>query len=133
MVWKVALELVMLTLLYGALVAGLVWLLRRTGVPARWSMVLGFLGFGTVTALVGAWLWPFDSSVYPNVWATLLGDCLYACSADHLGDLWLLQVPRVYVVAAILLYGGLGLLCQWIYDRRCSEDGVSGGGGARPG
>jgi hypothetical protein len=127
MVWKVALELVMLTVLYGALVAGLVWLLRRMGVPARWSMVLGFLGFGIVTALAGAWLWPFDSSVCPNVWATLLGDCLYAWSTDHLGGLWLLGVPRVYVVAAILLYGGLGLLCQWIYSHRHFDAGLSVG------
>jgi hypothetical protein len=127
MVWNVVLELVVLTLLYGALVVGLVWLLRRVGVPARWAMVLGFLGFGLVTALAGAWLWPFDSSVYPNVWATLLGDCLYGWSADHLGDLWLLRVPQVYVVAAILLYGGLGLLCQWIYSHRLSDAGLSVG------
>ena len=131
--WRVALGLSVLTIIYGTLIVGLVWLLRRLGIPTRWAIVLGFLGFGIMTSLAGAWLWPFDSSVYPNVWATLLGDCLYGWSVGHLGDPWLLRVPRVYMVVAVLLYGGLGLLCQWIYGLCCYDDPMSRRGEAQSG
>jgi hypothetical protein len=128
MVWTVVPGLAVLTILYGILILGLIWLQRRVGIPARWAIVVGFLGFGIGTSLVSAWVWPFDSSVYPNVWAILVGDRLYAWSADYLGDPWLLRVPRVYVVAATVLYGGLGLLCQWFYGRRRPDAGLLGGG-----
>lgn len=117
MLWKPVLELLVLTALYASIILSLIWLLRRAGIPARWSILLGFLGFGVGSSLLSAWAWPFDSSVYPNVWASLLGDRLYALSADRLGDIWLLRVPRVYVIVAAMLYGGLGLLCQWVYGR----------------
>jgi hypothetical protein len=122
MLWKPVLELLVLTVLYAAIILSLVWLLRRAGIPARWAILLGFLGFGVGSSLLSAWAWPFDSSVYPNVWATLLGDRLYALSADRLGDVWLLRVPPVYVMAAALLYGGLGLLCQWACGRAQGQE-----------
>ena len=110
MITYVLLPLALLIVLYGAIILGLVWVLR-------WAIWLGFLGFGLGTGLFAARLWPFDSSILPNVWATLLGDALYHWSTSIVGDLWLLDVPRVYVTAAILLYGGLGSMMQWVYRR----------------
>jgi hypothetical protein len=115
---NVLLPLVILTILYGTTILGLIWLLRRVGIKSRWAIVLGFVIFGAGTGLMSAWLWPFDSSLYPNVWAVLLGDRLYQLSASYLLDLWPLRVPRVYVCAGALLYGGFGLLAQWLYGRR---------------
>jgi hypothetical protein len=115
MITYVLLPLMVLTAAYGAIILGLIWALRRVGTPARWAIFLGFVSFGIGTGLLAAWVWPLDSSIYPNVWATLLGDALYQWSTSAVGDTWLLIVPRVYVSAAVLLYGGLGLLVQWVY------------------
>ncbi len=115
MITHVLLPLTFLTVVYGVIILGLIWALRRIGTPVRWAIFLGFVGFGIGTGLLAAWVWPLDSSVYPNVWATLLGDVLYQWSTSIMGDMWLLGVPRVYVSAAVLLYGGLGLLMQWVY------------------
>jgi len=117
MITRVLLPLMLLSAAYGAIILGLIWALRRIGTPVRWAILLGFVGFGIGTGLLAAWVWPLDSSVYPNIWATLLGDALYQWSTSTVGDMWLLGVPRVYVSAAALLYGGLGLLIQWIYHR----------------
>ena len=117
MITYVLLPLALLTVLYSAIILGLIWVLRRAGMPARWAIWLAFLGFGLGTGLFAARLWPLDSSILPNVWATLLGDALYQWSTGAVGDIWFLGVPRVYVTAAILLYGGLGLLMQWVYHR----------------
>lgn len=117
MITYVFLPLMILTAVYGTIVLGLIWLLRRAGAPVRWAIFLGFLGFGLGTGLLAAWAWPYDSSIYPNVWATLLGDALYQWSTNTLGNMWFLGVPWVYVSTAVLLYGGLGLLVQWVYHR----------------
>ncbi len=117
MIQNVVIPLLGLTALYGVIILALIWVLRRLGVSGRWAILLGFLLFGLATGFMVAWLWPLDSSVYPNVWAALLGDALYRLSVDYLGDLWPLQVPRVYVICAALLYGGCGLLVRWIWNR----------------
>lgn len=121
MLQNIVLPLVLLTALYAAGILGAIWLLRWAGVPIRPAIMLGFLGFGVATACLAAWLWPVDSSVYPNAWAVLFGDWVYQRTGGFLGDPWLLRVPVVYIVAAILLYGGLGLLAQGIYGHGRSK------------
>jgi len=118
---NIILPLVVLTLLYGVIILGLVWLLRRVGISGRWAILLSFLFFGLGTGLAVAWIWPLDSSVYPNVWAAILGDALYRFSSDRQGSLWLLEVPHVYILAGALLFGGFGLLVQWLYNRTRSD------------
>jgi hypothetical protein len=115
--WKSVLSVVMLTVLYAAVILGLVWLLRRVGIPGRWAILSGFLVFGIGTGLLAAWTWPYDSCVYANVWAVLAGDGLYDLSTDYLGGVWVLRLPRVYVLAAAVVYGGAGLLLQWVHNR----------------
>jgi hypothetical protein len=117
MITCVFLPLTFLTVVYGAIILSLIWALSWIGTPVRWAILLGFVGFGIATGLLAAWVWPLDSSVYPNIWATLVGDALYQWSTSTVGEMWLLGVPRVYVSAAVFLYGGLGLLMQWIYHR----------------
>ena len=117
MFWHSLLSVALLTVLYVAVIGGLVWLLRCIGVPGRWAMLSGCLAFGVGTGLVAALTWPYDSCLYPNVWAVLAGDGLYDLSTDQLGDLWALRPPQVYVLAAAAVYGGAGLLLQWVYNR----------------
>lgn len=117
MFWSSVFGVAILTVLYAAVILGLVWLLRRIGVPGRGAIFSGFLAFGVGTGLLAAWMWPYDSCLYPNVWAVLAGDGLYDLFTDHLGDVWVLQLPRVYVLAATVEYGGAGLLLQWVYNR----------------
>ena len=117
MFWNSVLGVILLTVLYAAIIVGLVWLLRRIGVPGRWAILCGLLAFGVGSGLLAAWAWPYDSCLYPNVWAVLAGDGLYDLSTDRLGDLWALQPPRVYLFAAAAVYGGAGLLLQCVYNR----------------
>jgi len=112
MSWQNILVALMLTLVYGGIIAGLVWMLRRAGVPARWVVLLGFLVFGVVSGLLAAWVWPYDSCVLPNLWAVLLGDLLYQLSSEVLGNPAALQVPWTYPLAGAILYGCLGLVVQ---------------------
>ena len=116
MSWHSTLVVLVLTLGYGGSIAGLVWLLRRVRVPARWAIFLGCLTFGVASGLLAAWLWPYDSCVLPNLWAVLLGDALYGQSSEHLGDLVVFYVPWVYPVAGAILYGMLGLCVQAIVN-----------------
>lgn len=126
MVASLVFPLTVLTSAYLGVIGALIWLLRRLRMPARWAILSGFLAFGLGTGLLSAWVWPLDSSVYPNVWAVLLGDWLYNQSSAHLENLWLLGVPQVYAVAGALLYGTLGLLVQEIYRRRQARRSVAG-------
>jgi len=118
MSWQNLLMVVLLTLAYGGIIAGLVWLLHRAGAPARWVVLLGFLGFGVATGLLAARVWPNDSCVLPNLWAVLLGDALYQLSSEQLGDLAVFRVPWVYPLAGAILYGALGLCIQAIVNWR---------------
>ena len=110
------LEVAGLTAAYGGVIGGLVWVLRKAAIPARWAICLGFLIFGLASGLLIAWAWPLDSSVYPNVWATLLGDWLYGLFPDDQTTPWLLRVPRVYVFSSTLLAVGAGLTTQWLHS-----------------
>jgi hypothetical protein len=116
--WQNIVLIVLLTLAYGAVIAGLVWLQRRAGVPARWAILLGCLVFGVATGLLAAWAWPYDSCVLPNVWAVLLGDVLYGLSSEILGDPAVLRVPWIYPLVGAILYGALGLAVQAIVNRQ---------------
>lgn len=118
MSWQNLLSVMLLTLAYGGIIAGLVWLLRRAGAPARWAVLLGFLTFGAASGLLAAWAWPYDSCVLPNVWAVLLGDVLYGLSSEALGDPAVLRVPWIYPLAGAILYGVLGLVIQAIVNRQ---------------
>jgi hypothetical protein len=108
----------MLSVGYTAVILGLVLLLRTMGVSARRAIMLGFLVFGIVTGVISALAWPLDSSVYPNLWGTLLGDWAYNLSHQYFGDPWVLQVPQVYIAASIALAAAIGLPLQWMFNRR---------------
>jgi hypothetical protein len=110
--------LTVLTSAYLGAIGALIWLLRRAGITARSAILVGFLGFGLGTGLLSVWIWPLDSSVYPNVWAVLVGDWLYNLWNGHSAGPWLVRVPQVYAVSGAFLYGGLGLVVQEIYRRR---------------
>jgi hypothetical protein len=118
MSWQNIAVVVLLTLAYGGIIAGLVWLLRRVGVPARWAIVLGCLVFGVASGLLAAWAWPYDSCVLPNLWAVLLGDALYGLSSEVPGKPAALQVPWIYPLAGAILYGALGLAVQALVNWR---------------
>lgn len=121
MIASLVLPLTVLTSAYLGAIGVLIWLLRCLRMPARWAILAGFLGFGLGTGLLSAWIWPLDSSVYPNVWAVLLGDWLYNLASDRLADPWLFGVPQVYVLSGVLLYGGLGAVVQELYRRRSAR------------
>lgn len=126
MISSLVFPLTVLTSTYLGIIGVLIWLLRRARLPARWAIVVGFLGFGLGTGLLSAWVWPFDSSVYPNVWAVLLGDWLYNLWNGRLDPPWFIDVPQVYAVSGMFLYGGLGLLVQEIYRRWQARTTVAG-------
>jgi len=125
---SVVFSLLTLSMLYGIVVLGLVLLLRKIGLSAKRAIIAGFLVFGAVTGTVAARAWPVDSSVYFNVFASLLGDQLYSLSIRYLGDArsaqahytipWVLRVPQVYAVTSAVLCGLVGLLLQVVYNRR---------------
>jgi hypothetical protein len=112
--WQTILGVALLTLVYGGIMAGLVWVLSRAGVPARWTIALGFVSFGVVSGLLAAWAWPYDSCVLPNLWAVLLGDVLYRWASPGPGSPVALAVPWFYPLAGVILYGALGLVVQVI-------------------
>ena len=124
--------ILLLTAIYGAIILGLILLLRRLGVKPRWAIVLGFLVYGAASAVLAAWAWPLDSSVYPNLYATLLGDRVYQLAIQYLGDPgsaqahetspWFLRVPQVYVLTSLVLCGLGGLVVQGVYHWRSERD-----------
>ena len=128
MSWQTILGVFFLTLVYGAFVAGLAWLLRRAGVAASRVVALGAVIFGLASGLLAAWAWPYDSCVLPNLWAVLLGDALYGWASDALGNPALLRAPWIYPPAGAFLYGALGLVVQAIVNGRRARrlDGSKG-------
>ena len=119
------------TALYVALVAGLTLLLQRLKFPAQYTAVVSSLSFGLVSGLVVAWLWPLDSAILIGWPGALLGEQLYNLSIEALGDShssqahytipWLLRVPQVMVIVSILVWGTLGIVAQWIRNRRAFQ------------
>ena len=114
MSWQNIITVMLLTLAYGGIIAGMVWMLRRAGVPARCAVVLGCLVFGLATGLLAAWAWPYDSCVLPNLWAVLLGDAVYQLSSETPGSPAMFHPPWVYPLVGTVLYGALGLAAQAI-------------------
>jgi hypothetical protein len=113
LVWQVPILLA----IYGLLLAALIFFLRQLGVPARRAVLAGFVVYGGISGLLTAWAWPYDSSVYPNLPATLLADQVYQLSSESLGAPWMLQVPQIYLSVSIVLCSLLGLAVQWVYNR----------------
>jgi len=121
------LPLLILSAIYGIVIVGLVLLLRKMGVSGKRAILFGFLVFGAATGLLTAWVWPLDSSLYPNILASLLGEQVYSLSIQLLGDPsssqahytipWLLRIPQVYVLTSIVVCGLVSLPLQWVYNR----------------
>ena len=128
MIFGIILPLFILSAIYGLVILGMVMILRKMQVSLKKAILLSFLVFGIVTGFLTAWIWPTDSSIYFNVFATLLGDQVYNLSIQYFGDMsssqahytipWILRIPQVYVIASIILYGLVGLLLQLVYNRR---------------
>jgi disulfide bond formation protein DsbB len=123
----VVFTLLVLSVIYGIVILGLVLLLRKMGVSEKRAIILSFLVFGAVTGILTAWVWPIDSSIYFNFFASLLGDQVYNLSIQYFGDSsspqahytipWILRIPQVYVIASIILCGLVSLPLQWVYKR----------------
>ena len=119
--------LLILSAMYGIVILGLVLLLRKMRVSGKRTIILSFLVFGAVTGILTAWVWPIDSSIYFNFFASLLGDQVYNLSIQYFGDSsspqahytipWILRIPQVYVMASIILCGLVSLPLQWVYKR----------------
>jgi len=122
MIFNIILPLLGLAMTYALVILGLILILRRTRAFSGRAIFLGFLVFGVTTGVLTAWVWPIDSSVYFNIFGTLLGDWVYNWSVQHLGDPWLLRVPQVYVLASTVLCGVVGLLLQWMYNRQTRDE-----------
>ena len=128
MIANVILPLLILLTIYGLVILGLVLLIRKMGVSGKRAILFGFLVFGAATGILTAWIWPLDSSLYPNVFASLLGEQVYILSIQRFGDPnssqahytipWLLRIPQVYVLTSIVVCGLVSLPLQWVYNRR---------------
>jgi len=123
----VVFTLLILLAIYSIVILGLVLLLRKMGVSGKRAIILSFLVFGAVTGILTAWVWPIDSSVYFNFFASLLGDQVYNLSIQYFGDSsspqahytipWILRIPQVYVIASLILCGLVSLPLQWVHNR----------------
>ena len=123
----VVFTLLILLAIYSIVILGLVLLLRKMGVSGKRAIILSFLVFGAVTGILTAWVWPIDSSVYFNFFASLLGDQVYNLSIQYFGDSsspqahytipWILRIPQVYVIASLILCGLVSLPLQWASNR----------------
>lgn len=103
MIANVIFPLLILSAIYGIVILGLVVLLRKMGVSGKRAIILSFLVFGAVTGILTAWVWPIDSSIYFNSFASFLGDQVYDPSIQFFGDMnspqahytipWILRIP----------------------------------------
>jgi hypothetical protein len=124
---ETAVELVILVAVYSAILAGVVWLIRRLEAPKRRTIFMSFLTFGLAAGILTMLLWPHDSYVLPNVFGVWLGDWIYVHAIGWIGEPhssqahdtipWVLQVPQVYAIASTGLCASVGLVLQWIYER----------------
>ncbi len=118
----------LLVVIYGVVIAALVWLLRKLPGGRRRAIWLSFVLFGLVTGILVARLWPLDSCFLPNIFAVWLGDWMYVQSIAWIGDPhsaqahatipWLLRVPQVYAVASLAWCALAGWLLQQMHERR---------------
>jgi len=122
----VVFTLLILSAIYGIVILGLILLLRKMGASGKRAIILGFLVFGAVTGILTAWVWPIDSGIYFNFFASFLGDQVYSLSIQYFGDpsspqahytiSWILRIPQVYVITSIVLCGLVSLPLQWAYN-----------------
>lgn len=122
------LTILVLFCVYGLIVFGLFFALRRFTLPAKIAILASFLIFGVLAGLISAQLWPQDISVMANFPASLIGDWIYDYSIQYIGDPssaqahytipWILRIPQAYVLASVLFWGLLGLLVQLVYNGR---------------
>jgi hypothetical protein len=119
--------ILLLIIVYALLIAVVAALLKRLGTGQRVTMLLAFVVFGVFAGVMAAWVWPYDSSIYPNLPAVLIADAIYnwaareiaSGSADaHSGIPWLLRIPQIYIWASTTLSGLLGLILQILINRR---------------
>ena len=92
----------------------------------RIRIFLGFLAYGVVVGLVSVWWWNSgaDMPFLLNIPSVLVGDEVYALAIEYLGNPrssqahytipWLLRVPQIYAIVSVLLWGMVGLICQWV-------------------
>lgn len=124
---QIGLMLLILSAIYGVIIAGLVWLIQRWRTINRHAVILGFLTFGLATGILAVLLWPTDSSVLPNVFGVWAGEWVYVHAIEQIGDPhssqahytipWFLRVPQVYVITSTGLSALMGLVLQRIVDR----------------
>ncbi len=120
-----------LTAVYVLIIWLIAALLRQVKALKNLFLGLAFLLFGFASSLLAAWLWPFDSAVYPNLYALLLGDKLYITVTNWLADPalpsghrpvpWIFELPWVYIMTGSLFFGLIGLLLQVAANRRMSS------------
>ncbi|MGE5141117.1 MAG: hypothetical protein ACM3JD_16740 [Rudaea sp.] len=113
--------------IYGLIIAGFAYGLRKLRVADSSAVFSGFILFGLITGILAVVLWPMDISVYPNVLASWVGEWVYVHSIELIGDPhsaqagytipWVLRVPQVYAFTSMGLCAGLGLAAQWLYNR----------------
>ena len=128
MIYNIILPLLILSAIYGLAIFGFIVILRKMEIPSKKRIILSFLIFGTVTGFLVAWAWPKDIGVLINIFTAFLGDEVYQLSILYLGDIsspqahytipWILRIPQVYVIVSIIFWGLIGLLIQFIYNRR---------------
>ena len=128
MIYNIILPLLVLSAIYGLAIFGFIVVLRKMGISSKKRVILSFLIFGIVTGFLVAWAWPKDISVLINIFTAFLGDEVYQLSILYLGDIsspqahytipWILRIPQVYVIVSIMFWGLIGLLIQFIYNKR---------------
>ncbi len=121
------LVILVLFVFYSLIIFGIIAALRRLKVPAKITIVLGFLIFSLISGLGVVWRWPEDISVMVDFPASLTGDWIYQASIQYLGDPsspqahytipWILRVPQVYVPASVLFWGSVGIIVQLAYNK----------------
>jgi hypothetical protein len=122
------LPVLVVLVIYGLVIMVITSSLRVAGVPARVRTLLAFLIFGVGLGVWVSLAWPLDSVTLVNLPAVLFGDALYTCSIQYLGDPgssqahytipWLFRVPRIYFMASLVFWVGLGTLIQLIINNR---------------
>ncbi len=130
MIYNIILPLLILSAIYGLAIFGLIVVLRKFEILSEKRIILSFLIFGIVTGFLVAWRWAWhrDIEIIINIFTVFLGDEVYKLSIMYLGDIsspqahytipWILRIPQVYVIVSIIFWGLIGLLIQFIYNRR---------------
>ncbi len=124
---NIVLPLLALSAIYAFAILCCWALLGLLRVSAERRIFLSFLVFGTATGFLVALEWPQDSIYLYNFPAQFLGYEVYQRSIQLIGDPtadnahatipWFLRIPEVFVPVAILFWGLLGALVQYLVNR----------------